>query len=180
MPGASPTMTRPFREALAQLDDYAGEVSEFLATATHQAASAEVIHHEMQAHITQLVNQTDAYALGNYDDAFRLERESYAHMFPLSKVLAAGIVTGANMAVPPDFDSPARQLQSRLGMALGEHAELAVDAMRSGFSGLPDFAAAGAALDANTRELTAVIESVFGPAGPGRSSRCGRITSTRS
>ena len=44
-----------------------------------------VIHHEMQAHITQLVNQTDAYALGNYDDAFRLERESYAHMFPLAR-----------------------------------------------------------------------------------------------
>ena len=151
------------RAALAELNEYVDGISAFFAEATKGAAPADVVHHELQTHVNQLVNQTDAYALGNYDDAFRLERESYAHMFPLAKLLAAGIVAGAAMPVPEDFDSPAHQVQSRLGMALGEHAELAVDAMRSGFSGLPDFPAAGSALDANTRELTAVIESLFGP-----------------
>ena len=43
-------------------------------------------------------------------------------------------------------------------MTLGEHAELAVDAMRSGISGLPDFPAAAGALDQNTNELTGTIE----------------------
>ena len=43
-------------------------------------------------------------------------------------------MTGSGAQLPDDFDSPARQLQSRLGMVLGEHAELAVDAMRAGIS----------------------------------------------
>jgi hypothetical protein len=117
--------------------------------------------------VDQLLQQVDAYARGDYDRAFALERESYAHMFPLGKALAAGILTGGGGGLPADFDSPARQLQSRLGLLLGEHAELAVDAMRSGISNAPDFPAAGAALDGNTREITAMIESVFGAAGAG-------------
>jgi hypothetical protein len=71
-------------------------------------------------------------------------------------------VTGEGAQLPAEFDSPAAALQSQLGMTLGEHAELAVDAMRSGISGLPDFPAAAGALDQNTSELTGMIESVFG------------------
>jgi hypothetical protein len=152
-------------EARTQLDEYTGELSEFLATATNQAAPAAVVHHGLQTHVNQLVEQVDAYAREDYERAFALERESYAHMFPLGKALAAGIVTGSGGQLPEDFDSPARQLQSQLGMALGEHAELAVDAMRSGVSGAPDFSAAAAALDGNTREITAVVESIFGAEG---------------
>jgi hypothetical protein len=152
-------------QARTELDDYVGQLSEFVATATNNGAPAAAVHHELQTHVDQLVEQTDAYASEDYDRAFALERESYAHMFPLGKALAAGIVTGSGTALPADFDSPARQMQSSLGMALGEHAELAVDAMRSGLSGAPDFPAAAAALDANTREITAVIESIFGAEG---------------
>jgi hypothetical protein len=85
-------------------------------------------------------------------------------MFPLGKALAAGIVTGDGGELPADFDSPARELQSQLGMRFGEHAELAVDAMRSGISNYPDFPVAAATLDQNTSEITAMIESVFGAA----------------
>lgn len=152
-------------EARTKLDDYTGKLSEFLATATNQAVPASAARSALQMHADMLLQQTDAYARGDYDRAFALERESYAHMFPLGKTLAAGIVTGSGAALPEDFDSPARQLQSSLGMALGEHAELAVDAMRSGLSGAPDFLAAAAALDANTREITAVVESIFGAEG---------------
>jgi hypothetical protein len=88
-------------------------------------------------------------------------------MFPLGKALAAGIVTGEGTELPAEFDSPAAELQSQLGMTLGEHAELAVDAMRSGISGLPDFPAAAGALDQNTSELTGMIESVFGAESAG-------------
>ena len=83
-------------------------------------------------------------------------------MFPLGKALAAGIVTGEGGELLAEFASPAAELQSQLGMTFGEHAELAVDAMRSGISSLPDFPVAAAALDQNTSELTAMIESVFG------------------
>jgi hypothetical protein len=152
-------------EALEGMDEYLEGLSSFLAEATNDALPAPTVHHELQTHVDSLVQQTDAYAAEDYERAFALERQSYAHMFPLGKALAAGIVTGSGAALPEDFDSPARQMQSSLGMALGEHAELAVDAMRSGLSGAPDFPAAAAALDANTREITGVVESIFGAEG---------------
>jgi hypothetical protein len=149
-------------QARSQLDEYVAGLSQFLDAATNQAAPASVVAAELRMHVDHLLQQVDAYASGDYEQAFTLERESYAHMFPLGKALAAGVVTGGGTQLPTDFDSPATELQSALGLRLGEHAELAVDAMRSGISGSPDFPAAGAALDQNTRELTAMIESVFG------------------
>jgi hypothetical protein len=149
-------------EARRQLNDYTTNLSQFLEAATNNAAPASVVAAELQMHVDQLLQQVDAYARGDYDRAFALERESYAHMFPLGKTLAASILTGGGAGLPIDFDSPARQLQSGLGLLLGEHAELAVDVMRSGITDSPDFPAAGVALDENTREITAVIESVFG------------------
>jgi hypothetical protein len=150
-------------ETRRQLDGYVTDLSEFLGEATHQAIPAEVVAEELRMHVNLLLEQVDAYAAEDYERAFQLERETYAHMFPLGKALAAGIVTGDGGELPADFDSPAAELQSQLGMTLGEHAELAVDAMRSGISGLPDFPAAAGALDQNTNELTGMIESVFGP-----------------
>ena len=149
-------------EARRQLDGYTTELSEYLAEATHQAMPADVVADELHMHVDQLLEQVDAYAAENYERAFQLERECYAHMFPFGKALAAGIVIGEGGELPADFASPAAELQSQLGMSLGEHAELAVDAMRSGVSGLPDFPAAAGALDQNTSELTGTIESVFG------------------
>jgi hypothetical protein len=149
-------------EARSQLDGHVTELSEFLAEATQQAIPADVVAKELRMHVDHLLEQVDAYAAEDYERAFALERESYAHMFPLGKTLAAGIVTGEGAKLPADFDNPAAQLQSQLGMKLGEHAELAVDAMRSGISNYPDFPAAAAALDQNTQEITAMIDSVFG------------------
>ncbi len=149
-------------EARRQLDGYVIDLSEFLGEATHQAMPADVVANELRMHVDELLEQVDAYAAEDYERAFQLERESYAHMFPLGKALAAGIVTGEGGELPADFDSPARELQSQLGMRLGEHAELAVDAMRSGISNYPDFPVAAATLDQNTGEITAMIESVFG------------------
>ena len=160
-------------EARRQLDGYTTDLSEYLAEATHQAMPADVVADELHMHVDQLLEQVDAYAAEDYERAFQLERECYAHMFPLGKALAAGIVTGEGTELPAEFDSPAAELQSQLGMTFGEHAELAVDAMRSGVSGLPDFPAAAGALDQNTTELTGMIESVFGAESARRSRSCG-------
>ena len=149
-------------EARNQLDGHVTDLSEYLAEATHQAMPVDVVAEELRMHVGHLLEQVDAYAAEDYERAFQLERESYAQMFPLGKALAAGIVTGEGAELPAEFDSPAAELQSQLGMRFGEHAELAVDAMRSGISGLPDFPAAAGALDQNTSELTGMIESVFG------------------
>jgi hypothetical protein len=149
-------------QARSELDDYTVNLGQFFDEATKQAAPADAVTAELRTHLDQLLQQVDAYAAGDYERSFALERESYAHMFPLGKTLAAAIVTGAGATLPADFDGPASQLQSQLGMVLGEHAELAVDAMRAGVAGGSDFPAAGAALDENTRQITAMIESVFG------------------
>ena len=82
-------------EAVDELDEYLEGLSSFFAEATNDALPAPTVHHELQMHLDQLVEQTDAYAAGDYERAFALERQSYAHMFPLGKVLAAGIVTGS-------------------------------------------------------------------------------------
>ena len=148
--------------ARRQLNDYVTELSQYFDEATNQVASAAVVEDELRVHVDQLIAQVDVYAAEDYEGAYQLERETYAHMFPLGKALAAAIVTGEGAELPAAFDSPAAELQSQLGMKLGEHAELAVDAMRSGISGLPDFPAAAGALDQNTSEIVGMIESVFG------------------
>jgi len=153
--------------ARRQLNDYVNELSQYFDEATNQVASAAVVEDELRMHVDHLLEQVDAYAAKDYEGAFQLERETYAHMFPLGKALAAAIVTGEGADLPAEFESPAAELQSQLGMTLGEHAELAVDAMRSGITGLPDFPAAAGALDQNTTELTGMIESVFGAESAG-------------
>jgi hypothetical protein len=43
-------------------------------------------------HITQLKGAIDAYAAGDYEQAYTLTREAYAHMVATGDTLAAAIV----------------------------------------------------------------------------------------
>ena len=52
------------------------ELSEYLAEATHQAISAEVVAKELRMHVDHLLAQVDAYAAEDYERAFQLERET--------------------------------------------------------------------------------------------------------
>jgi hypothetical protein len=62
-----------------------------------------------------------------------------------------------------DFGSPAAQLRVDLDRLLAEHAFLTIEQMRSGLAGSADFAAAAAAVEANSVDVTAAIASVYGP-----------------
>ena len=93
-------------QARRQLDDYTTKLSQFLEAATKKAAPASVVAAELRMHVDQLLQQVDAYASGDYERAFALERESYAHMFPLGKALAAGIVTGGGDGVAGRLRQP--------------------------------------------------------------------------
>ena len=90
-------------EAVEEINGYLEESSTFFAKATNNALPAPAVHHELQMHVDQLIQQTDAFAAGDYARAFELERQSYAHMFPLAKTLAAGIVTGTGATLPEDL-----------------------------------------------------------------------------
>ncbi len=53
-------------------------------------------------------------------------------------------------------------MRSELGRLLGEHVALAVAALRAGAADSPDFAAAEAALNGNTHDVTGLVGSLFG------------------
>lgn len=65
-------------------------------------------------------------------------------------------------AAAPTTDTPAASLRVTLGQLLGEHATLAMNAMRQGYDGDPAFDATAAALEENTVGLGEAIGSVYG------------------
>lgn len=70
------------------------------------------------------------------------------------------------LAAPANLSSPAADLRVALSRLLSEHAALAMEAMRQGVDAGdlsdPEFTAAAGALQGNTDDLTAAIESVYG------------------
>jgi hypothetical protein len=151
-------------QARTALDQYRSEYGAFVESATGGQIPAADAAENLRHHLDQLMGFADAYHAGDYDRAFSLEREAFAHMFPTGRALAGGLVNHPG-ELPVAVDDPAQQLRSSLGLLLGEHFELAVDAMRSAVVGSPDFGGAAAALDANKTDLTGAIDSLVGAAG---------------
>jgi hypothetical protein len=114
-------------------------------------------------HVDHLLEQADAYAMGDYARSNELYRQGYTHTFGLGHTLATTLLPPDQAAV---LAEPQWRLRSELGRLLGEHVALAIAALRAGATDSPDFAAAGAALDGNTSDLTGAVSSLFGePAG---------------
>ena len=150
--------------ALEDLAGYRADFSEFLATATEGGLPAEAAADALAVHVQTLVDQIDLYAAGDYAAAYEKAREAYAHMYMTADALSLAIIrqdaetfTGSDLAW-----SPAVDLQITLDRLLGEHALIAIEAMRNGLTGAADFDASTAALQGNTDDLTAAIESVYG------------------
>lgn len=84
---------------------------------------------------------------------------------PMSATLlftANGGIVSADTMEKPTVETAAVDLRSNLGQLLSEHAYLAIETMRNGAAGSEDFEASSAALTANTEDLSAAIESVYG------------------
>jgi hypothetical protein len=85
---------------------------------------------------------------------------------PMALALVCGLLC-AGLPVPTlgqeaTDEAPATQLRVALDRVLAEHAFLIIEVMRTGLTPGPRFDAAGNALDANTNELVAAIQSVYG------------------
>ena len=65
----------------------------------------------------------------------------------------------------PEISTPASDLRAHLDHLLSEHFVLTVAFMQKAFDGKEDAGEAGAALNRNTEDLTAAIESVYGEEG---------------
>lgn len=110
----------------------------------------------LRAHSERLRSQVDAFAREDYQRAYELQRAVFADTFTLG-------TTAAEAAVSVPRPTPSDELRAALAMLLGEHVELAIDTMRAGATGSPDFDAAAAALNANTQDVTDAMDALFGP-----------------
>jgi phage terminase small subunit len=78
------------QEAVDNLTGYTGAFSGFLAEAT--GLPQQALQDGLTMHIGQLKGALDAYAAGDYDEAYSLFREAYEHMVATGDTLAMAIV----------------------------------------------------------------------------------------
>jgi hypothetical protein len=148
--------TQTARTALLAYCDAHGA---WLAAASSGRVRASDAADGVRMHVEELMKQLDAFAAGDYDQAYRIEREAYEHMFTAGVAVAKGSVT-PELAV--GLDTPPEKLRSAFTMLLGEHMELIVDAQRATFAGAPQFNAAAAQVNANTSALTKGVGAIVG------------------
>jgi hypothetical protein len=114
----------------------------------------------LRTHVQQLMDQADAYAARDYDQAYRVERAAYEHMFEAGTSLAKASFPPKAAAA---LDAPVAKLRAGFAMLLGEHMQLIIDTQRATFAGAPEFKAAAAQVNANTAALTQGMGAVVGP-----------------
>jgi hypothetical protein len=152
-------------EARAAVANFESKLGVFFAHASQGRLDRAAATGAVRAHIEHLLQQTDAYAMGDYTQADQMYREAYTHTYGLGKILAVALLgPGASAAL----DSPTWRLRSELGRLLGEHVVLVVAAMRSGVTGSKDFAASAEAVNGNTRDLAGAMDSLYGTAAAKR------------
>ncbi|HWM13336.1 MAG TPA: hypothetical protein VNO56_02520 [Gaiellaceae bacterium] len=78
------------QEAVENLEGYTGAFSGFLAEAT--GLPQDALQESITEHVMQLKGQIDAYAAGDYEEAYRLFRQAYEHMVMTGDTLAEAIV----------------------------------------------------------------------------------------
>jgi hypothetical protein len=166
-----------YSRALAEHDDalraqaqitiakFERDLAGFFAAAAQGRLPRDAAEAAVRMHIEHLEGQADAYAARDYAKADEIYREGYAHAFGLGKVLASTLL-------PPKaataLNAPLWRLRSELDRLLGEHVVVVIAAMRAGATNAPDFTAAAQTVNANTRDLTAAMDTMFGPSAAGR------------
>jgi len=147
--------------AVDNLTGYSGAFSGFLAGAT--GLPQQALQDGIQMHIGQLKGQLDAYAAGNYDEAYGFARDAFTHMVMTGDTLAGAIQEQSPDTFPLEpATMSAADLRVTLDRLLGEHAILAMLATQKGLNGDADFEAIAGALDQNGVELSEAIGSVYG------------------
>jgi len=151
--------------ALDGLAVYRTELRTFLGDANPGIDLGEIAE-ALDMHTAQLIEFIDRVHEGDHAGAYELEREAYPHMFEIGDALAKVIANrfpdrfpGVRVAY-----SAAGTLRVTLDRLLAEHAFLAAEAMRSGLTDAPDFAAAAAAIEGNSAELESVVQAAYGNA----------------
>ena len=78
--------------ALAELNQYSADFSEFISGATEGRVEAATLSEGLQMHVDQAIGTFDAYVAEDYAMTWEMAREGYAHMFTPGKLLSSAIV----------------------------------------------------------------------------------------
>ncbi|MEV0716908.1 hypothetical protein [Asanoa sp. NPDC050611] len=151
--------------ARSALSTFEGDLAGFLAAGSQGRLPRDAAAAAAYLHVDHLMQQADAYAAGDYARADQIYREGYAHTFELGETIANALIGPAAVKA---LRAPAWRLRSQLTRLLGEHVVLVVAATRAGATNGPDFAAAGEAVNANTRDLAGAVDTLFGAAAAQR------------
>jgi hypothetical protein len=144
-------------KAVNDLMAYIQTQAAFFAKATGLPKQALV--NDLTAHVLQLKGQLDAYAAGNYTQAYTLTNAAYEHMGMTADLLAGAIAKQKGLG---SISSPKANLQVALDRLLGEHALLATWATQAGVTGGKNFPALAKALDDNSVAISKAIGSLYG------------------
>jgi hypothetical protein len=150
-------------KAVANLMTYVRTQAAFFAKATGLPKRALV--DDLTAHVLQLKGQLDAFAKGNYAQAYALTNGAYGHMGMTADLLAGAIAKQKHLG---SISSPAADLEVALDRLLGEHALLATWATQAGLNGDRNFPALAKQLDANSVAISKAVGSVYGAAAAKR------------
>jgi hypothetical protein len=147
------------KKAVANLMTYIQTQAAFFAKATGLPKKALV--DDLTAHVLQLKGQLDAFAKGNYAQAYSLTNAAYEHMGMTADLLAGAIAKQKHLG---STSSPAANLQIALDRLLGEHALLATWATQAGLNGDKNFPALAKQLDRNSVAISQATGSLYGAA----------------
>ncbi|BCJ45674.1 hypothetical protein GCM10010168_59050 [Actinoplanes ianthinogenes] len=142
-----------------ELAEYEEELSQFFAGASHGRLPSGKVRAVLDMHAHHLIVQADAYAVRDYARADRTYRESYEQTYDLGRTLADGLLPAGDRDA---LREPVWRLRSQLGRLLAEHVVLAEDVTRAAVTNTPDFDAAAQQINANTRDLTTAMDTLFG------------------
>jgi hypothetical protein len=150
------------RRALDALAGYPARMGDYLQQLTSGALPSAATRVALKRHIDDQLQLADRVVAGDVAGSYVVQRQDYGALFGLAKFIAAGIARGGSAALPADFDSPQRRLESALGELLGEHWELAVDLMRDAPTGGPTFEAVAGEVNTNAKDLASAVGVLFG------------------
>ena len=148
-------------EARTDLIKYEQDLAAFFVGASHGRLTTAAANTAMRMHVDHLLMQADTYAAKDYAKSDQLYRESYDHTYDLGATISAALLPPKQAA---ELRTPMWRLRSALGKLLAEHVVVVEDATRAAVTNAPDFAAAGQLVNANTRDLAAAMDTLFGAA----------------
>jgi hypothetical protein len=139
--------------------DFERELALFFSGASQGRLSPQAAQEAVLAHVDQLLDQADAYAARDRPRADRLYRAAYEHTYHMGESLAAALLPPEQSAA---LKSATWRLRSALGKLLAEHVVLMVDVTRAGLLNNGDLPTAIQAVNGNTEDLAAAVDSLFG------------------